>query len=178
MVENNTGLKDVVFNNIEYFNHQETTQHFTKPINNYITLWEMLPTEIVIYIFKIRNEIRNKACHTIQNAWKKYILLDIIAINYAVNIKIDQYNEIMVSIQSTHLILKICLNIVSGKRYLSFWKKIAIKLYNSLIINEPNEQLWLTPEAVNYRKIKYQYNKLMEKFCFDSVWLTANESIV
>ena len=138
----------------------------------------MLPTEIVIYIFKIRNEIRNVASQTIQNAWSKYISLDLIALDEALNIEIDQYNEVMVSIPSTHLILKNCLNMVSGKRYLWFWKKIAIKLYNSLFINEPTEELLLTPEAVNYRKVKYQYNKLMEKFCFNSVWLTTNESIV
>ena len=48
--------------------------------------WEKLPTEIVIYIFKIRNEIRNeirnKASQTIQNAWLKYISLDINIILY------------------------------------------------------------------------------------------------
>ena len=140
--------------------------------------WEMLPTEIVIYIFKIRNEIRNEASQTIQNAWSKYISLDLIALDEALNIEIDQYNEVMVSIPSTHLILKNCLNMVSGKRYLWFWKKIAIKLYNSLFINKPTEELWLTPEAINYRKVEYQYNKLMEKFCFNSAWLIANESIV
>ena len=130
----------------------------------------MLPTEIVIYIFKIRNEItneiRNKASQTIQNAWSKYILLDIIALDEALNIEIDQYNDIMVSIPSTYLILKNCLNMVSGKRYLWFWKKIAKKLHYSLIWNHYDESEWLTPQAVNYRKIKIEYKKLLNKFNF------------
>ena len=53
--------------------------------------WEKLPTEIVIYIFKIRNEIRNeirnKASQTIQNAWLKYISLDINALDEVLNIE-------------------------------------------------------------------------------------------
>ena len=126
----------------------------------------MLPTEIVIYIFKIRNEIRNEASQTIQNAWSKYILLDIIALDEALNIEIDQYNDIMVSIPSTYLILKNCLNMVSGKRNLWFWKKIAKKLHYSLIWNHYDESEWLTPQAVNYRKIKIEYKKLLNKFNF------------
>ena len=128
--------------------------------------WEMLPTEIVIYIFKIRNEIRNEASQTIQNAWAKYISLDLIALDEALNIEIDQYNDIMVSILSTHLILKNCLNMVSGKRNLWFWKKIAKKLHYSLIFNQYDEAEWLTPQAVNYRKIKIEYKKLLNKFNF------------
>lgn len=128
--------------------------------------WEMLPQEIIIYIFKIRNEIRNHASLTIQNAWFRYIFSDINAINKALEIEIDENNEIMVSIPSTHLILENCLNMVSGKRQLWFWKKFAEKLEFSLFINKPPEELWLIPEAVNYRKIEYQYNKLIEKFNF------------
>ena len=128
--------------------------------------WEMLPQEIIIYIFKIRNEIRNHASLTIQNAWFRYIFSDINAINTALEIEIDENNEIMVSIPSTHLILENCLNMVSGKRQLWFWKKFAEKLEFSLFINKPPEELWLIPEAVNYRKIEYQYNKLIEKFNF------------
>ncbi len=126
--------------------------------------WEMLPQEIIIYILKIRNNIRNHASQTIQNAWFKYIIFDINAVKEALNIEIDENNEIMVSIPSTYLILKNCLNMVSGKRKLRFWKKFAEKLEFSLFINKPPEELWLIPEAVNYRKIEYQYNKLIEKF--------------
>ena len=129
--------------------------------------WEMLPTEIVIYIFKIRNEIRNEASQTIQNAWAKYISIDIIALELALNIEIDQYNDIMVSIPSTHLILKKCLNMVSGKRYLWFWNKFAKKLHYSLIWNKYDEAEWLTPQAVNYRKVKIEYKKLLNKFNFE-----------
>ena len=128
--------------------------------------WEMLPTELVIYIFKIRNEIRNKASQSIQNAWSKYISLDLIAMDEALNIEIDQYNNIMVSIPSTHLILKKCLNMVSGNRYLWFWKKIAKKLHYSLIWNQYDEAEWLTSQAVNYRKVKIEYKKLLNKFNF------------
>ena len=129
--------------------------------------WEKLPTEIVIYIFKIRNEIRNKASQTIQNAWLKYILLDVIAIDDALNIEVDEFNDIIVSIPSTYLILKNCLNMVSGKRNLSFWKTILKNLYYSL----QRGYLWYnygedTPAAVNYRKIKIEYKKLVNKFNF------------
>ena len=133
--------------------------------------WEKLPTEIVIYIFKIRNEIRNeirnKAAQTIQNAWLKYISLDINALDEVLNIEIDEFNDIIVSIPSTHLILKNCLNMVSGKRNLSFWKIILMNLHYSL----RKGYLWYdegedTPEAQNYRKIKLQYKKLVNKFNF------------
>ena len=129
--------------------------------------WEKLPTEIVIYIFKIRNEIRNEASQTIQNAWLKYILLDVIAIDDALNIEVDEFNDIIVSIPSTYLILKNCLNMVSGKRNLSFWKTILKNLYYSL----QRGYLWYnygedTPAAVNYRKIKIEYKKLVNKFNF------------
>ena len=133
--------------------------------------WEKLPTEIVIYIFKIRNEIRNeirnKASQTIQNAWLKYISLDINALDEVLNIEIDEFNDIIVSIPSTHLILKNCLNMVSGKRNLSFWKIILMNLHYSL----RKGYLWYddgqdTPEAQNYRKIKLQYKKLVNKFNF------------
>ena len=133
--------------------------------------WEKLPTEIVIYIFKIRNEIRNeirkKASQTIQNAWSKYISLDINALDEVLNIEIDEFNDIIVSIPSTHLILKNCLNMVSGKRNLSFWKIILTNLHYSL----RKGYIWYddgqdTPEAINYRKIKIQYKKLVNKFNF------------
>ena len=133
--------------------------------------WEKLPTEIVIYIFKIRNEIRNeirnKASQTIQNAWLKYISLDINALDEVLNIEIDEFNDIIVSIPSTHLILKNCLNMVSGKRNLSFWKIILENLHYSL----RKGYIWYddgqdTPEAQNYRKIKLQYKKLVNKFNF------------
>ena len=133
--------------------------------------WEKLPTEIVIYIFKIRNEIRNeirnKASQTIQNAWLKYISLDINALDEVLNIEIDEFNDIIVSIPSTYLILKNCLNMVSGKRNLSFWKTILKNLHYSL----RKGYIWYddgqdTPEAINYRKIKIQYKKLVNKFNF------------
>ena len=133
--------------------------------------WEKLPTEIVIYIFKIRNEIRNeiknKASQTIQNAWLKYISLDINALDEVLNIEIDEFNDIIVSIPSTYLILKNCLNMVSGKRNLSFWKIILTNLHYSL----RKGYIWYddgqdTPEAINYRKIKIEYKKLVNKFNF------------
>ena len=62
--------------------------------------WEMLPTEISLNILKIRNNIRYIASKKIQKAWKKFILPDEIAIDLALEIEIDQYNEIMVSIPS------------------------------------------------------------------------------
>ena len=126
----------------------------------------MLPSEICIYILKIRNNIRNNASKKIQNAWIKYIINDFVAIDFALEIESDQYNEIMVSIPSTAIILKYCLSMCSGKFYLTFWKKIAKKLYTSLKMNEYPDNEWLTPEAVNYRKIKIKYNELLEKFNF------------
>ena len=126
--------------------------------------WEILPTEICVYILKIRNNIRNNASKKIQNAWRKYIVKDCVAIDFALEIEIDQFNEIMVSIPSTAIILKYCLSMTSGKFYLNFWKTLAEKLYTSLQIYKYHENNWLTLEAINYRKIKIQYNKLLEKF--------------
>ena len=127
----------------------------------------MLPNEITVYIIKIRNNIRYTASKKIQNAWRKFILPDKIAINLALGIEIDEYNKIMVSIQSTSLKLKYCLSMCSGKHYLSFWKTIAIKLDDSLNTYKYTEDEWLTPQAVNYRKIKIQYNNLIKKFNFE-----------
>lgn len=128
--------------------------------------WAILPTEICVYILKIRNNIRNNASKKIQNAWRKYIVNDCVAIYFALEIEIDQFNQIMVSIPQTAIILKYCLSMTSGKFYLSFWKKLAEKLYTSLQIYKYPDNEWLTPEAINYRKIKIQYNKLLEKFNF------------
>lgn len=133
--------------------------------------WEKLPIDICIYILKIRNEIRNKIiidkCKIIQNYWRNYILPDTIAFHLALDIEIDQFDNIMVSIPSTHKILKKCIKIISGKHKLSFWKIVIQKLEYSLLVNNyDNENIinWLSPEAVNYRKIKYEYNNLVKKF--------------
>uniref|UniRef100_A0A6C0AY83 Uncharacterized protein n=1 Tax=viral metagenome TaxID=1070528 RepID=A0A6C0AY83_9ZZZZ len=128
--------------------------------------WQMLPNEISIYILKIRNNIRYRASKKIQNAWRKYILPEEIAIDLALQIEIDQYDKIMVSIHSTALKLKYCLSMCSGKHYLLFWKNLAIKLHDSLNVYQYADDDWLTTEAVNYRKIKIQYKKLLNKFNF------------
>lgn len=128
----------------------------------------MLPIDICVYILKIRNNIRNNASNIIQNAWRKYIISDIIAIDILLEIEIDQFDEIMVSIPSTENILKTSLTICSGKFYLNLWKEFAEKLYNSLKLYEHVERNdnWLIPQLVNYRKIKIQYNRLLKKFKF------------
>mgnify|MGYP001372936270 FL=1 len=82
-------------------------------------------------------------------------------------IETDRYDKIMVSIPSTHLILKNCLNMVSGKNYLSFWKTVSDLLQESLTTYQYSDNEWLTPEAVNYRKIKIEYKKLLKKFNFE-----------
>lgn len=129
--------------------------------------WQMLPNEITIYILKIRNNIRYTASKKIQNAWRKYILPEDIALELALEIETDRYDKIMVSIPSTHLILKNCLNMVSGKNYLSFWKTVSDLLQESLTTYQYSDNEWLTPEAVNYRKIKIEYKKLLKKFNFE-----------
>ena len=129
--------------------------------------WEILPIEICVYILKIRNNIRNSTPKKIQNAWKNYIISDIKAIDLALLIEIDQNNDIMVYIPSTAMILKSCLTMCSGKFYLNFWKTLALKLYTSLKLYEYSDNEWLTPQAVNYRKIKIQYKKLLKKFNFE-----------
>ena len=91
---------------------------------------------------------------------------DRVAIDFALEIEIDQFNQIMVYIPSTAIILKYCLSMTSGKFYLNFWKTLAEKLYISLQIYKYPENEWLTLEAINYRKIMIQYNKLIEKFNF------------
>ncbi len=128
--------------------------------------WAILPTEICVYILKIRNNIRNNAAKKIQNAWKKYILSELIAIDFALHIALDQHNEIMVYIPQTAIILTYSLSMCSGKLYLEFWKILAEKLHTSLEIYKYPDNEWLTLEAINYRKIKIQYNKLIEKFNF------------
>lgn len=128
--------------------------------------WQMLPNEITVYILKIRNNIRYNASKKIQNVWRKFILPEEIAINLALGIEIDQYDKIMVSIQSTALKLKYCLSICSGKHYLSFWKNLTIKLEDSLNTYKYADNEWLTPEAINYRKIRMQYKNLIKKFDF------------
>ena len=128
--------------------------------------WDILPTDICVHILKIRNNIRDNSANIIQNAWRKYIISDIIALDVLLEIEIDQYDNIMVSIPSTLNILKTSLTICSGKFYLNTWKLLAEKLYYSLKINKYPEDEWLTPSAVNYRKIKIQYNILLEKFNF------------
>ncbi len=126
--------------------------------------WELLPNEIILYILKIRNNIRNTSSKKIQNAWKKFILPEDIAIDFALEIEIDEYDKIMVSIQSTSLLLKYCLSMCSGKYYLSFWKTLANKLNDSLNTYTFSDDDWQTPEAVNYRKVKLQYKRLLNKF--------------
>ena len=128
--------------------------------------WEMLPLDICVYILKIRNEIRNNSSNIIQNAWRKYIISDIIAIDTLLEIEIDQYNEIIVSLQSTEDILKTSLSICSGKFYLKLWKEFAEFLSISLENYKYPVHEWLTPETVNYRKVKIQYKKLLTKFNF------------
>ena len=120
----------------------------------------MLPTDICVYILKIRNEIRNNSSNIIQNAWRKYIISDIIAVDILLEIEIDQFDEIMVSIPSTENILKNSLSLCSGKFYLNTWKEFVKKLYNSLKLYEHVER------NDNYRKIKIQYNRLLKKFNF------------
>ena len=128
--------------------------------------WEMLPCDLQVHILKLRNEMRNKASKKIQTAWSKHIYPEIFAKDYVLMIHIDQYNEIMVSLKSTEIILKFCLEIISGKYYVKFWKIIADKLKKSLDIYKYSEDEWLTQEAINYRKIKLQYLKLLKEFNF------------
>ena len=130
--------------------------------------WEILPKDITVYILKIKNSIRYTASKKIQNVWRKYILPEEIAKDLALQIETDQYDKIMVSIPSTDLILKKCLNMVSGKNYLSFWKIVSDLLGESLTTYQYSDNEWLTPEAVNYRKIKIQYKKLLNKFNFEN----------
>ena len=126
--------------------------------------WELLPKEIRVYILKIRNNIRYIAWKKIQNAWKKYILPEEIALELALEIETDQYDKIMVSRKSTLLRLKYCLSISSGKHNLSFWRTLADLLDESLNTYQYSDDEWLTPEAVNYRKIKIEYKNLLKKF--------------
>ena len=97
--------------------------------------WAILPTEICVYILKIRNNIRNNAAKKIQNAWKKYILSELIAIDFALHIALDQHNEIMVSIPQTAILLKHSLSMCSGKFYLKLFKDLNLfKMYAKISI--------------------------------------------
>lgn len=127
--------------------------------------WEILPLEIRSYILNIRNQFRNEAANKIQNIfWNKYILPDLIAIDLALDIQIDQFHQVMVSIPSTEKILKKCLFVTSGKRYLLTWKKILEKIKTSLFFNEYMPEQWLTYEAICYRRTCSIYIDLLKKF--------------
>ena len=138
--------------------------------------WELLPTEISVYILKLRHEFRNNACKKIQNAWTKFILPEVTAIDIALNIEIDQYDNIMVSIPSTYYILKKCTWIISGKHHLWIWKMIAKKIEYSLNINKYSPDEWLQPHAVNDRKIKIAYGKLLKKLELDTQQTTQQST--
>ena len=125
--------------------------------------WELLPTEISVDILRLRHEFRNNACNKIQNAWTKFILPEVTAIDIALNIEIAPYNNIMVSIPSSYYILKKCTWIISGKHHLWIWKMIAKKIEYSLNINKYSPDEWLQPHALNYTKIKIANGKLLKK---------------
>ena len=126
--------------------------------------WQILPNEITVYILKLRNNIRYISSKKIQNAWKKYILPEQIGLDLALDIETDQYNKIIISTNSTVLRLKYILSMCSGNNYLSFWKTVLDLLDESLNTYQYTSDEWLTPEAVNYRKIKILYKKLLTKF--------------
>ncbi len=127
----------------------------------------MLPSEICVYILKIRNNIRNDASKKIQNAWKNYISEESSGIDFALLMEINENNQINICISTTAIILKKSLSTCSGKFYLESWRKIAEKLYNSFKLYDYPDNQWLTAKAINYRKTKIEYNKLIEKFNFN-----------
>ena len=129
--------------------------------------WEILPKDITVYILKIRNNIRYTASKKIQNAWRKFILPDLIAIDLVLEIQIDEYDKIMVSIPGTALKLKYSLLMSSGKHYLSFWKTVANKIDDSLNTYTYADNEWLTPAAINYIKVEIEYKNLIKKFNFE-----------
>ena len=126
--------------------------------------WESLPIEIRVYILDIRYKLRNEYCKKIQNAWQRYITADLEAIDILLDIEIDEEEEIMVSIPETSIILEKCAQICSGKHHMWFWEEIFEKINQSLDIHRYNDRDWLTPDAVNYRKTKIAYEKLLKKF--------------
>tara|TARA_B100000902_G_scaffold399823_1_gene472796 strand:+ start:62 stop:457 length:396 start_codon:yes stop_codon:yes gene_type:complete len=126
--------------------------------------WESLPIELRVYILSERYKIRNNLSKKIQNVWQQYIIADIEAINILLDVEIDEDQQIMVSIPETSIILKKCAWICSGKQHLWFWKEILDKIQESLVINKYEGTQWLTPNAVNYRKTKIEYKKLLKKF--------------
>lgn len=127
--------------------------------------WDLLPTEIRVYILDLRYSIRNDACEKIQNAWTKYILPDLTAIDIALDIETDQNQNVMVTTESTELILKKCLKISSGKHHIWFWQEIAEKIKESLLIEEYNGGPW----AVYYNRTENAYNELVKKFGLEEI---------
>lgn len=122
--------------------------------------WELLPTEIRVYILDLRYRIRNTACEKIQNAWTKFILPDLTAIDIALDIEIDEDQYIMVTTESTELIVKKCLKISSGKHHIWFWQEVAEKIKESLLVEEYSGG----PGAIYYNRTEVVYNELLEKF--------------
>ena len=126
--------------------------------------WDELPSEIILYILEFRYNIRNEAAYKIQKLWSSHILPDLTAIDIVLDLELDQYNDIMVSVASTETILKKCLFITSGKHYSFFWKKLLFKIKSSLIVHRYSDDDWLAPQAINYRKIAVVYTELAKKF--------------
>ena len=122
--------------------------------------WELLPTDITIYILKLRSSLRNDACLKIQSSWFKHILPDMTAIDISLNIHLDEDYEFIIDTPESVSIINKCLFIATGKRHLLFWNKYLNKIKKSLIINE----YMGGPSSIYYNQTEELYYKLTEKF--------------
>ena len=121
--------------------------------------WDKLPLDIRVYILSIRYDIRNKSSEIISRFWKKYIMADILAIDLALDLEVDQKGYIIVSIPETSDILNICLKIMKNKVGLWFWEIILEKLKNGLFIEEYTGG----PGAIYYNRTEQVYYDLLKK---------------
>lgn len=122
--------------------------------------WENLPIEIRSYILSLRYTIRSNEVRKIQKAWEKYLIKEYTAIDVALDLEVDTYGLIMISIPETPKILKICNKIIRGNCNKEFWLGLVENIKTGLELEEYTGG----PGAIYYNKTEEECMKLEEKF--------------
>lgn len=122
--------------------------------------WEDLPIEIRIYILSLRYMLRNNEVKKIQKTWNKYLIKEVTAIDIALDIEVDTYGLIIISIQKTSRILRICNKIISGNYNKEFW----LALIENIKIGLDLEEYTGGPGSVYYNRTQEEWINLEKKF--------------
>lgn len=123
--------------------------------------WDSLPSEIKVYILKLRYDIRNTSANKIQKAWFNYLKNEEQALDIALDLEVDQDCEIMICIPSTYNILEKCVAKVSGNINRWFWLSIIESMEKKLYEKNNIDKLENPQEYSNTEKV---FKKLLEKF--------------